>query len=274
MTFRATRRLRRSAATGALVVALGMALAGCGSAAAPTATAEPSTQAPSSPPVILPTPSANGFVDSVISTQSMGSAQLEVDLTSTVDGSTTSLHGEGISVLDPGWADLTWTTDGATTREMVNDQGIFVQTSPPDGRWTHIATKAPNPGATPTSASAAPLRDLETLAGVTIDGQEKIDGEPATRITGTLPVDDTELMSLGLSQEQIDAIGPLPAGAHVDVTVWLDSASHIIRVDRRLALGAGSTADVLSSTRLVDFGAMVDLTSPSSSLVDEAPEGQ
>jgi hypothetical protein len=204
----------------------------------------------------------------------MGTARIVVDLRSSVGGSERSLTGTGVAALDPGWADMAWTSDGPNppagtkTREMVNDQGIFVQVDPPDGGWMRISTKDPNPGTTPTSASADPLRNLEVLRGVTGQGPETVDGIPAERFTGWLPVDEAELSAMGLSDEEIGAIGSIPEGSRVDVTLWLDAAGHVIRVDRLMDLGGTTQASAFSSARLVAFSEMIDLLSPSSGVVD------
>ncbi len=256
----------------AALVTLALATAGCG-----TPRVQPQASAtPSASGSIDPSPSADDFISAIISTQSMGTAKLVVDLSTSVDGSDRSLHGTGISALDAGYADMAWTIEAAasdragTTREMVNDQGIFVQVDPPDGGWTHISTSGPTPGDTPTSASADPLRRLEVLRDVTVEGPEAADGIPATRLVGWLPVDEGELTAMGLSDEEIVAIGTIPDGARVDVTVWLDASDHVIRVDRLLDLGGTAEASAFSSTRLVAFSEMIDLLSPTSG-VAEAP---
>ena len=81
---------------------------------------------------------------------------------------------------------------------------------------------------------------------------------------------------MGLTDEEIAAIGPVPADARIDVTLWLDAARRVIRVDRLLDLGPDSPADIsaFATVTLRDFGALVDLTSPPSGSVDAAPEGQ
>ena len=258
-----------------VVATLTLAMAACGTPRVqPQASATFSVSAS-----IDPSPAADDFISAVISTQSMGTARIVVDLRSSVDGIDRSLQGTGVSALDPGYADMAWTSEGAAsaqvaaTREMVNDQGIFVQVDPPDGGWTHISTKEPAPGDTPTSASADPLRGLEVLRGVTAQGLETVDGIPATRIVGWLPVDERELSAMGLSDEEISGLGEIPDGSRVDVTVWLDASDHVIRVDRLLDLGGPAQPSAFSSTRLVAFSEMIDLLSPSSGVVEAPAEG-
>lgn len=258
----------RAIASVILAVLLAGAVTGCG-----TQRVKPQASgAAASPSAIYPSPSANDYVSAIIGTQSMGTAKLAIDLTTQAAGVDRTLHAEGAGVLDPGWADLRWTGDGSTTREMVNDQGIFVQNDPPDGRWTHFATNGDAPRTTPTSGSADPLRSLETLRDVTIQGPESLDGVDTMRFVGTLPASTTELVALGLSKEQIAAVGALPSDARVDVTLWFDSAEHVIRVDRLLNLGATTSVDLAASTTttLSDFSSMIDMTSPTSTSVDQA----
>ena len=261
---------RRATASVILAVLLAGAGSGCG-----TPRVQPkSSAALASPSIIYPSPSANDYVSAIIGTQSMGTAKLSIDLKTKAAGVDRLVHGEGTGDLQSGWADLRWTGDGPATREMVNDQGIFVQSSPPDGRWTHVATKGDAPRTTPTSGSADPLRSLETLRDVTVQGPETLDGVETTRFVGTLPASAVELAALGLTEEQIAAAGTLPSGSRVDVTLWFDSAKHVIRVDRLLNLGTATSTDLtaFTTTTLSDFSSMIDLRSPTSTIVDQASE--
>lgn len=258
--------LRRTAiAMTALVVA--GSLGGCG-----TPRVDPTTATSAASETIPPTPSANGFISSILGTRTTGSATLAVTLRTVVDGTERSLDGAGPAALNPGYADLTWTSDDTDTRVLVTGKGTFVQVEPPDGMWTELA----DGDTTPTSGLSDPLRDLGAMSDVVEEGRETIDGTPATRYTGTVPAASSTLRTMGLSDEELTAVGDAWQGTRVAITVWIDDAKRVIRVDRLLDLGPEGSVDAsaFSSTRLSGFGDAIDLSSPPSESVVAAPEGQ
>ena len=259
---------RRWFAAAALVATCVVTVSGCG-----TPRVEPSAGASASDPasdIIPEMPSANDFVSAIMFTKTAGSADLDVEAVTSVGGSERRLRGTGPGAVGQGYADLTWTSDAGTTRELVNDQGVFVQTDVPDGKWNRLGEGA----RTPTTGFADPIRGLAGMSDVVEEGTETVDGLPATRYSGTIPVDPAELSALGLSDEEITSLGDAWKGAVVDATVWLDGSNRVIRVERTLDLGDASPvpASTFVVTTISDYGKVISLrTPPDESLID-APE--
>jgi hypothetical protein len=249
-------------------LALGAAaLAGCGTQRADSAA--PST----SPSAVLPTPSADDFVASVMRTRGLGTAVLEIRVATSVSDAVRTLNGTGDAGISKGYGDLLWTdASGAVTRELSNGKGLFVQTDVPDGMWTLL----PDERATPTGRLADPLRGLGSLADVVVEGPEEFDGIPATRYTGTLPASPESLALLGFSDEELVEIGTDWQGGVVQVTAWIDGRGRVIGVQRSLDLPGAAAAPVSAETvtALTDFTTPIDLEPPPTESVVEAPDAQ
>lgn len=244
-----------------------VAVAGCG-------TQRADSSASSAPPtVVSPTPSADEFVASVMRTRDLGTAALEVTVSTDVGGTRRTLGGSGVSAVSQGYGDLLWTdADGDVTRELSNGKGLFVQTDVPDGTWTLL----PDERATPTGRLADPLRGLGGLADVTAAGADELDGVPATRYTGALPASPDSLALLGFSDEELVEIGTDWQGGVVDVNVWIDARGRVIGIERTLDLPAAAAAPVSATTmtRLSDFTTSIELEPPPTESVVEAPDAQ
>lgn len=243
------------------------ALAGCGTQRAD------STTSAAPPSVVQPTPSADDFVASVMRTRDLATADLDVTVTTDVAGVARTLTGTGSAAVAQSYGDMTWTdASGATTRELSNGKGLFVQTDVPDGLWTRL----PDERATPTSRLADPLRGLGGVADVTREGAEDLEGVPTIRYTGSLPASPESLALLGFSDEELVDIGTDWQGAVVDVTVWIDGRGRVVGVQRSLDL-PGATAGPVSAetmTLLSDFTTSIDLEPPPTESVVEAPDAQ
>jgi hypothetical protein len=252
--------MRRPGRAVALLLVLA-ALTACGTKAAEPA--EPSGQ----PGLIEPTPSADGFIAAVMRTRGLGTAEATFDVTTTVGDTTRDLTGSGAIGLPQGYGDITWVAgDGTATRELSNGKGLFVQSSPPGGLWTHLDSEDD----TPTGRLAEPLRLLGGLQGWAAKDVEDVDDRRARRIVGTLPVTSDSLDLMGLSNDDVEAIGSVPGT--VDISAWIDGRGRIIRVDRTVDLPETPIGPVYAhtSTVLDDFSTTIDLDPPSSSLVSEA----
>ena len=256
-----TRRVApaRVALLGLAAVAL-TALVSCG---APT-------DASSGSATILLAPSADPFVSAIIMTRTWAASEIETVILSTIDGTSRQRHGRGEVAIDKGYAVIDWVTDGAPSRELVNDRAIFTQPQPPAGPWTRTEST----GSTPTSPFADPLRWLTDVRDVRLEGTDTMDGFDTNRYQGTLPLTSANLDGLGLTaleeQRILAAAGPDDA---IVVTAWEDPHHRLVRIDRSLDLGTGSAlqASVLASTHLWDFGIMLDLESPPSASVTAPP---
>lgn len=269
-------RAARRALTVMLLPAV-VVLAGCGTprAASPSGSASPGASAVSQIPEL---PRASDFLSAVVATRSSGAARVDIEVLTTIDDPDPSLAvdraltGSGAVFLEPGFGDIAWSSDLGPTREIVNDLGTYVQAEPPDGRWYLVDGGA----TTPTTAFADPLRDLGLLAGVESEGPEQIQGVAATRFAGTLELDPRELAALGLSDEEVSAIGDAWQGASEEVTVWVGPDGRIIRIDRQATFGdeVAAPVSVFASTELSDFGTFLDVAPPPSGSVDSTPDAQ
>ena len=239
-------------------------LAGCGtqqadSSASATSDASPSAVAPSA---VMPTPSADAFVASVMRTRGLATADLEVTVTTDVGGSVRTLTGEGPSAVNKGYGDMRWTdASGAVTRELSNGKGLFVQTDVPAGMWTRL----PDERATPTGRLADPLRGLGGLADVTKVGPEDLDGTATTRYTGTLPASPDSLALLGFSDEELVEIGTDWQGADRRVSrSGSTPEGRIVGIERTLDLpdAAAGPVSAVTMTALSDFTTIIDLEPP------------
>jgi hypothetical protein len=242
-------------------------VAGCGTQRAVSA-------ASSAPPAaVSPTPSADEFVAGVMRTRDQGTAAMDVVVSTDVGGDLRMLTGSGASAVSQGYGELLWTdADGATTREVSNGRGLFVQTDVPDGLWTRL----PDERATPTGRLADPLRALGGLQDVIRAGPEELAGTPATRYTGTLPASPDSLLLMGFSDEELVAIGEDWQGGVIDVTVWIDGTGRVIGIERSLDLPGAAAGPVTARTmtELSDFTLAIDIAPPPTESVVEAPEGQ
>jgi hypothetical protein len=245
-----------------LAASLATALAGCGTKRVEQSTASSSTISvtASAPEIIPPTPSANDFVSAIMFTKIAGSADLAVEAVTSVGGIDRRLEGDGSGAVGSGFADMTWVSDSGSERELVNDEGIFLQTDGPAGRWTKLADGE----ITPTTGFADPIRGLGAMSDVTEEGAETIDDVAATRYSGTLPVDVDALRAMGLSEEEVASLGDSWVGAVIVATVWLDATNRVIRVERALDLGEASPVRVtaFTATDISDYGKSIILKSP------------
>ena len=252
----------------ALLAAVVTVLSGCGTKRV-DATASPSASGSVSE-IIPPTPSANDFVSAIMLTKIAGSADLDVEAVTSVDGVERRLQGSGFGAVGSGLADLTWVSDAGTTRELINEKGDFVQTDVPGGMWTQLAEG----DTTPTTGFANPIRGLAGMLNVVNQGVDNVNGVSATRYTGNIPVDPDELTGFGFSDEEIAAMDGTWMGALVDATVWLDAADRVIRVERNLDLGDASPIPVtaFTATDLSNYGKTISLKVPSSESITKAPD--
>jgi hypothetical protein len=238
---------------------------GCG-----VPTANPGEVAPSVPISMMPT--ASDFVSSVIRTRDLGTADLEVQVESQVDGRQQRLAGSGGSSLGEGLGDMEWTQGDTRFRELSNDVAVFVQTPPGADRWTRLAKGE----VTQTTGFADPLRGLGVLQSVTDEGTEPVGDITARRYSGQVPADASALRALGLTQDSIDAIQAAGATAPITVTAWVDPAGRVVRVVRSYnsSSGSGPHVSVTSTTDLSDFSRELNLQSPpSASVTTQSPTG-
>jgi hypothetical protein len=249
----------------AVILTLAVACLPVGACAAPPVGGSASQAAPP------PTPSSNDFTDSLEHTRSLATATVLIDLTTTVGTTVRDLTGTGGVAFYKGYGDLRWTSvDGSVLHERSNGRGLFVQTDVPGGEWT----RTKDPTATATSRLADPLRGLGLVSEPVVAGSEVVDGVRATKMIGSLPAGPEALALLGLTDQEIAAIGEDWRGQLVSVAVWIDDGGRIVRIDRALDLPDATTGPVVArtSTRLSDFSRIVDLAPPPPESVTNASE--
>ena len=100
--------------------------------------------------------------------------------------------------------------------------------------------------------------------------------EGQTVYSGLLPSDPDRLAELGFTDEEFVGIGDAWQGASIDVDVWVDRLGRVVRVDRSFDVAGpdGIEYAAAASTRLSDFSGVLDLTSPPSESVVDAPDPQ
>lgn len=256
-------RPARTLAVAACLVAAMVVLAGCGTPRVDPSTAEP-------PQEITMMPSNNAFVTSIQATEVLSSANVDIDLTTTIGDQTQARTAEGVAALRRGFGELTWTEDGSTRRERYNGKGVFLQDDIPDGMWTHL----PKDELTPTIRLADPLRGLGQLQDITSREDVTTTGVPVTRYAGRLAADPERLAYLALTPEQIAGIGEAWQGQSIDVVAWTDPRRRVVRVDRSFEVTGddGVPVSVTVKTVLDDFGAQIDLAPPKPESVIEASD--
>ena len=253
---------KRVWAVSALLLAL-LSIGACGTPRVPVGDAG-YTAVPS--PAMMPTP--NDFVSAVMHTRDLGSADVDITVDTSLDGSTDHVDGIGAVALDRGFGNIAWTGADGTTRVINNDVGIYVRDDVARDRWTQF----PEDQFNPRTAFANPLAGLGLLQDVVSADAEAIDGSHATRYTGRLPADRQALSAFGLTDDEITRLGDTSRAPDIDVTAWVDDADRLLRVDRafRLPAEAGISADLRVSTALSDFSGVIDVGPPPSESVTSA----
>ncbi|MCX6432379.1 MAG: hypothetical protein NTX29_06185 [Actinobacteria bacterium] len=253
---------KRVWAVSALLLAV-LSIGACGTPRVPVGDAD-DTAAPS--PAMMPTP--NAFVSAVMHTRDLGSADVDITVDTSLDGSTDHVDGIGAVALDRGFGNIAWTGADGTTRVINNDVAIFVRDDVAGGMWTRL----PEGQLEPRTAFANPLAGLGLLQNVVSADAEAIDGSHATRYSGRLPADQQALSAFGLTDEEITRLGDTSRAPGIDVTAWVDDAGRLLRVDRafRLPAESGTSADLRVSTALSDFSGVIDVGPPPSESVTSA----
>lgn len=248
------------------VVAILALTSGCAAPMAPSAQGSSTMQiASASPPLpssaspsLLPTPSADPILSAIGATTSRGTARLALEIVTATPDFEKSLIGEGVVDFTRGAADLRWSGLEGDSREVRTEEGFFVEVQ--EGQWLAV-----DPGrTTPTSDAGDVLRGIDGIRDPVVEGSESVDGQSAIRITGWLPVtqsDASNAAGLGLIDDDFTTV--VNGGqARVQVTIWVDDSGRIIRVMRTLQ---GSDAIAATSlARLTEFGVAAPIAAPSS----------
>lgn len=247
-----------------LALAVGLFLTACSST--PDATTIPEES-----PEPIPTQEAVTETDltaAINRTRESGTAQIEVLILTTLGDQEAALTGNGSVEFATGFADVTWSDESGAVVERRTQDGLFVHIDPPDGPWYQLE----DDDSTPTTFSLEPLADLTSVVDVVNEGDEVLDGQATTRLVGTSPAASC-LDGAGFSDEDrvlIEQTNDIICR----VSVWVDDAGVIVRIDRLFAadINADLRASSLRSTTLSGFGEPVVITTPPK--VEPAPESQ
>ena len=185
-------------------------------------------------------------------TVARGTAQLVVDAL-IADAATTdrALRGQGVLDMIQGTSQMSWSDDVNPqwqVREIVLQEAAYFSS---DGvTWDQV----PAGVITPTSELADPLRDLVKATGVTLEGNETLNGTQLRRYAMQLPA---EARGFGFTDpERAELAPPLS----VTALVWVDDQGRINRVLRTLSTSAGAVAT--TDARLSAFSEPVTIRSP------------
>ena len=237
-----------------------LTLVSCGTPRVPVGQADDSAvQRPS----MMPT--ANDFVSGVMHTRDLGSANVDITVDTTIEGSHQHLDGVGAVALGRGFGNILWTDADGTTRIINNDVATFVRSDEPSGLWNQL----PEGTSTPRTAFANPIASLGSLSDVRTEAVEEIDGVGTTRYTGQLSADPQNLAAFGLTDDVIATLADTSGGSSITVTAWVNDTGQIVRVDRSFtsAPGSGTPVDLRVSTSLSDFSGVIDVAPPPSASV-------
>ena len=233
------------------VVAAALALTGC------TGTTGSTSTTGTTPSLA---PSADPLTNAVETTASLGTARVTLGASSRV-GDDPELRVAGSGTVDLSDAQgylvlrVTGGTEGDDVGILVNDEGGFVSD---DGgaSWAELAPRQQ----APFLAAVDPLRGLAGLGSLATAEEAVVDGLDATRYDAELPTDslDEALVGFGIATELGDWEAPV-----LRLSAWVDDAGRVVRVERTLTATteAGALA-ATSITALSDFGAPIDLRSP------------
>lgn len=228
------------------IVAVCLLVGGCTASMTPPAAPSPSSLVSSAP--------ADPLASAVDTTTSTGSAALHIVVLTTVDGVDYEVDGDGVAHFASGDADITWQSAAGSSREITADGVGYVQIEPPNGDWIALDTDE----SVPTLGAGQPLSALSDLADVRVEGAEEINGIQTTRYTGWIPARD-HLGGLGINDIDARGVTDDPT-ARINITAWVDSAEHIVRVMRTLDSQSGIAAS--STTELHDFGTSAAIDAP------------
>ena len=168
--------MHRTALRGAFLAAAALTLAACSGDPAPGA----------NPQSLMP--SNNAYTSAFMQTNALGSAHLDLTVTTNLAGQQTIRTATGSISLGGPFGELTWHDTGI--RERSNGQGVYLQDPAPDGPWRAL----PKGDTTDTM----PLTQvLWGLGGADVGCADDPSAAGALHCTGTLPVDGDVTLGRG-----------------------------------------------------------------------------
>jgi hypothetical protein len=150
-----------------------------------------------------------------------GSADIDAQLITNVEGFERVTQGDGWVDITTGSGDITWTDERSTTREVRSPTGHYLDL---DGTWFAVAEGLP------TTVAFNPLDGLAAPASVQAEGTEDVLGVATTKLTAELPPDGS---IMGFSSEETTVFDPMTGS--LMATIWVDDDDRIVRVLREYA---------------------------------------
>ena len=204
------------------------------------------------PPSTTSQASVSTLQGAIDQTRAAESADVTVELLTTVDGVDDAISGQGVVSFDRDLGEMRWTSTAGPSVERRTADGVFVQFDAPDGSWVRA------PRGTPTSGTMTPLRGLDDLQDVRASGTEPLSIGDTTRFTGTLPA-VPYVADMGLNPIAAEAVAA-DEHAGIDVTVWVDREGRVRRIMRTLRTSLPIAAATF--TDLVEFGVPIEVRTP------------
>lgn len=198
------------------------------------------------------------------STLSANAVNLETQLITNVEGFERIVAGVGYVEMEQGLGDILWTDDLGTTREVITENGHFLEL---DDLWLEVAPGSP----LPTTVAFTPLAGLAGADNVVESGSEEVDGRPTIRLDADLDPSDGPLI-MGFSEEERTVFAE-GADASLIATIWVDADGQIVRLLREYS-SSSLDADPISATSLfllTDLGRPRPLDFPETSEAIPAP---
>lgn len=201
-----------------------------------------SSKSPSSPAA----DPSDAWRSAVDTTSAAGSALLEAQLITDVEGFERITSGTGYLELQTGHGDIEWTDALGDSRELITPDGHFLEL---DGTWFQIERS----GSLPTTVAFDPLAGLASATNIMATGTEEVLGMQTYRFDADLdPSLGVELM--GFSEEErtvfaTEPTSPEQAGTLI-ATMWVDEEGRIVRVLREFE-ATSVDGDPISATSLL-----------------------
>jgi len=232
----------------AVIIAVAFAIAGC----AGTETAPEPVPSPTQSTSIAPEPTETASPEQTSPDQDWadalaaipGRASIDAQLITNVEGFERIVSGSGIVESSNGNGDITWSDDLATTREVITDEGHFLEL---DGTWFELGADS----AVPTKVGFTPLEGLDSADSIVRTGSENVLGVETTRLNAEL---DPQIgnRTMGFSGEELTVVDEA-TNATLIATIWIDDEGRIVRVLREYS-ALSPDGDPINATSLYLLG--------------------
>lgn len=137
------------------------------------------------------------------------------------------------------------------------DGSAWIQNPLSDGEWITLAEMGGDL-LTIINPDSLILASIGLIQNATLDGTERIDGQEATRIAGTIDLAGTAESILGNSDDVPTELATEP----LDVLVWIDENDRVLEIELAGPVLASEADDVIRSVSFFDFDEPVEIEEP------------